>query len=144
MKKTTLLISAAGIAMTATPLLAQDDDKHSGMFRYPDVGKDHILFVYANDIWIVDKKGGEARPVASPAGQEQHPKFSPDETHIAFVGNYEGDRDLYTVPTAGGIPMRVMRATTGPVWGRVHRGERAHVAPRVPPRGRHPLHGVLV
>lgn len=107
MKKTTLLISAAGIAMTATPLLAQDDDKHSGMFRYPDVGKNHILFVYANDIWIVDKKGGEARPVASPAGQEQHPKFSPDETQIAFVGNYEGDRDLYTVPTAGGIPMRV-------------------------------------
>ncbi|MFG0300427.1 MAG: S41 family peptidase [Phycisphaerales bacterium JB047] len=107
MKKTTLLISAAGIAMTATPLLAQDDDKHSGMFRYPDVGKNHILFVYANDIWIVDKDGGEARPVASPAGQEQHPKFSPDEAHIAFVGNYEGDRDLYTVPTAGGIPMRV-------------------------------------
>ena len=107
MKKTTLLISAAGIAIAATPLLAQDEDKNSGMFRYPDVGKDHILFVYANDIWIVDKDGGEARPVASPAGQEQHPKFSPDETQIAFVGNYEGDRDLYTVATDGGIPMRV-------------------------------------
>jgi tricorn protease len=107
MKKTTLLFSAAGIALSAMPLLAQDDTKNSGMFRYPDVGKDHILFVYANDIWMVDRKGGEARPVASPAGQEQHPKFSPDESHIAFVGNYEGDRDLYTVATNGGIPHRV-------------------------------------
>ena len=107
MKKTTLLIGAAGIALSASPLLAQDNDKHAGMFRYPDVGKDHIIFVYANDIWIVDKKGGVARPVVSPDGQEQFPKFSPDGEHIAFVGNYEGDRDLYTVATSGGIPMRV-------------------------------------
>lgn len=107
MKKTTLLISAAGIALSASPLLAQDNDKHAGMFRYPDVGKDHIIFVYANDIWLVDKKGGVARPVVSPDGQEQFPKFSPDGEHIAFVGNYEGDRDLYTVATSGGIPMRV-------------------------------------
>lgn len=107
MKKTSLLISAAGIALSVSPLLAQDDDKHSGMFRYPDVGKDHIIFVYANDIWIVDKDGGVASPVASPDGQEQFPKFSPDGEHIAFVGNYEGDRDLYTVATDGGIPKRV-------------------------------------
>lgn len=107
MKKTMLLISAAGVAFAATPLLAQQDTNHSGMFRYPDVGKDHILFVYANDIWVVDRKGGTARPVASPAGQEQHPKFSPDEQSIAFVGNYEGDRDLYTVDAQGGVPYRV-------------------------------------
>ncbi len=107
MKMTTLLISVAGIAVASTPLLAQDETKNSGMFRYPDVGKDKILFVYANDIWIVDKKGGEAEPVASPAGQEEFPRFSPDERTIAFVGNYEGDRDLYTVAAGGGVPMRV-------------------------------------
>ncbi len=107
MKKTTLLMGAAGVAFAAAPLLAQDDTKNSGMFRYPDVGKNNILFVYANDIWIVDRKGGEARPVVSPPGQEQHPKFSPDEQSIAFVGNYEGDRDLYTVNINGGIPFRV-------------------------------------
>ncbi len=107
MKKTMLLIAWAGAAFAATPLLAQDDTKNSGMFRYPDVGKDNILFVYANDIWIVDRKGGVARPVVSPDGQEQHPKFSPDEQSIAFVGNYEGDRDLYTVDIDGGVPYRV-------------------------------------
>ena len=107
MKMTTTLLCAAGLAMAAMPLLAQDETKNSGMFRYPDVGKDKILFVYANDIWIVDKKGGVAEPVVSPAGQEQFPRFSPDEKTIAFVGNYEGDRDIYTVATDGGIPMRV-------------------------------------
>ena len=106
MKKTILLLGVAGAAFAAAPLLAQETT-NSGMFRYPDVGKDNILFVYANDIWIVDRKGGTARPVASPAGQEQHPKFSPDEQTIAFVGNYEGDRDLYTVNANGGIPYRV-------------------------------------
>ncbi len=107
MKKTLLLIGAAGVAFAAAPLIAQDDTKNSGMFRFPDVGKNSILFVYANDIWIVDRKGGTAHPVASPAGQEQSPKFSPDEQSIAFVGNYEGDRDLYTVNVNGGIPYRV-------------------------------------
>ncbi len=107
MKKTMLLLGAAGVAMTASPLLAQNETKHSGMFRYPDVGKDHIIFVYANDIWMVDRKGGTARPVVSPAGQEQHPKFSPDDQTIAFIGNYEGDRDIYAVNANGGIPYRV-------------------------------------
>jgi tricorn protease len=107
MKKTMLLIGAAGVAFAVAPLLAQETTTNTGMFRYPDVGKDNILFVYANDIWIVDRKGGTARPVASPAGQEQSPKFSPDESTIAFVGNYEGDRDLYTVNVDGGVPYRV-------------------------------------
>jgi len=107
MKKTMLLIGAAGLSFAAAPLIAQEDSPHTGMFRYPDVGKDNIIFVYANDIWMVDKKGGMAQPIASPPGQEQSPKFSPDGQSIAFVGNYEGDRDIYTVETDGGVPYRV-------------------------------------
>ncbi|MBL4592006.1 MAG: PD40 domain-containing protein [Phycisphaerales bacterium] len=106
MMKTTLILSFVGTVLAATPLLAQDQP-NSGMFRYPDVSKDNIVFVYANDLWMVSRKGGQARPVASPAGQEQYPKFSPDQKTIAFVGNYEGDRDLYTVDADGGIPYRV-------------------------------------
>jgi tricorn protease-like protein/C-terminal processing protease CtpA/Prc len=77
------------------------------MLRYPDVSKDRICFVYANDIWTVAKTGGEASPLSSPPGGETFPRFSPDGKTIAFVGNYDGNRDLYTLPLDGGIPTRV-------------------------------------
>ncbi len=80
---------------------------HARMLRYPDVSASHIVFVYANDLWVVQREGGLASPLASPPGAESFPRFSPDGRSIAFVGNYEGNRDLYTVPFEGGVPMRV-------------------------------------
>jgi tricorn protease len=95
----------AALAFSA-PSLAQIAPS-AGMLRWPDVSADSICFVYANDIWIVPKSGGLARPLASPPGQEQYPRFSPDGSRVSFVGNYEGNRDLYTMPVAGGIAERV-------------------------------------
>ncbi|MGQ9879632.1 MAG: S41 family peptidase [Armatimonadota bacterium] len=86
---------------------------HPGMLRYPDVSATHIVFVYANDLWVVPRTGGLAVPLASPPGQETFPKFSPDGKTIAFVGNYEGNRDIYTVPLEGGIPYRVTHHPAG-------------------------------
>src|SRR5439155_11372434 len=80
---------------------------HAGMLRYPDVSKDHIVFSYANDLWIAPHDGGMASPLASPPGPEQMPRFSPDGKTIGFMGNYDGNRDLYTIPTDGGVPVRV-------------------------------------
>ncbi len=82
------------------------------MLRYPDVSKDRICFVYANDIWTVEKRGGQASPLASPPGSEAFPRFSPDGKTIAFVGNYDGNRDIYTIPITGGIPRRVTHHPT--------------------------------
>ncbi len=80
---------------------------HAGMMRYPDVSATHIVFSYANDLWVVAREGGEARPLASPPGQELFPRFSPDGASVAFVGNYAGDRDVYVLPVAGGSPTRI-------------------------------------
>ncbi len=93
-------------ALLAGPAAGQVQPS-AAMLRYPDVGKDSICFVYANDIWLVPKTGGTAAPLASPPGAELFPRFSPDGETIAFIGNYEGNRDLYTIPRAGGIPTRV-------------------------------------
>lgn len=87
-------------------------DPHGGMVRYPAVSKDHVAFVYANDLWIVEREGGAARPLASPPGGEMNPRFSPDGSTIAFMGNYDGDRDLYTIPVEGGVPHRVTHHPT--------------------------------
>jgi len=87
---------------------AQDGQApHAGMLRYPDVSADRVVFAYANDLWTVPRQGGQATPLASPPGAEMFPRFSPDGSAIVFQGNYEGDRDLYTLPVAGGVPQRL-------------------------------------
>jgi tricorn protease len=82
-------------------------ESNTGLCRYPDISKDNIVFVYANDLWVVAKEGGTARPVASPPGYEGSPRFSPDGKTIAFRANYDQGADLYTLNIDGGIPSRV-------------------------------------
>ncbi len=102
---------STGLFLIAVLLLsvvpASAVEPHAGMLRYPDVSATHIVFTYANDLWVVSKDGGTAVPLSSPKGQERYATFSPDGRFIAFLGNYDGNRDLYTVPTAGGAPFRV-------------------------------------
>jgi len=86
---------------------------HGGMLRFPDVSATQIVFVYADDLWLVPREGGLASPLASPPGLESLPRFSPDGKTIAFVGNYDGNRDLYTLPVDGGVPTRVTHHPSG-------------------------------
>ena len=92
----TLMACAAIAALATTPMFAAEP--HGGMLRNPDVGPTHIVFSYANDLWIAPREGGTAVPLASPEGAETFPRFSPDGSTIAFMGNYDGNTDLYTVP----------------------------------------------
>lgn len=79
----------------------------AGLFRFPDVSATHIVFTYANDLWVVPKNGGTAIRLSSPAGVETWPKFSPDGNSIAFSGNYDGNTDAYVLPISGGVPVRL-------------------------------------
>ncbi len=80
---------------------------HAGLFRYPDVSETHIVFTYANDLWVVPKEGGNAYRLSSPPGVEIFPKYSPDGKTIAYSANYDGNRDVYTVPSLGGVSSRL-------------------------------------
>ncbi len=98
----------AGVLLTLGAGSAQADRRpHAGMMRQPDVSKTHIVFSYANDLWLVSREGGIATPLASPPGGESFPRFSPDGSTVAFLGNYEGGDDIYTISVDGGIPQRV-------------------------------------
>ncbi len=99
-------ISAIALALAAQATAA-DFAPHGQMIRNPDISSTHIVFSYADDLWLVPREGGKATPLASPPGAESNPRFSPDGTSIAFMGNYDGGRDLYTVTIDGGIPQRV-------------------------------------
>ncbi len=103
MRRRTLL---AGLALfiTAAPLFAQIDAR---MLRMPDVSQSRIAFVYAGDIWVAAKEGGTAHRLSTPKGEESFPRFSPDGQSIAFTGNYDGNQDIYVMPSAGGLPVRI-------------------------------------
>ena len=58
----------------------------AGLFRYPDVSANQIVFTYANDLWLVPKEGGTAIKLSSPPGVESFPKFSPDGKNDRFFG----------------------------------------------------------
>lgn len=77
------------------------------IMRQPDVSATHIAFVYAGDIWLAPKAGGEAVRLSSPRGEESFPKLSPDGSLLAFSGNYDGNMDIYIVPVTGGLPRRI-------------------------------------
>jgi tricorn protease len=90
--------------LISVQLSAQID---AGLFRYPDVSQNQIVFSYANDLWIIPKDGGTAIKLSSPPGVEIYPKFSPDGKSIAFTGNYDGNNDVYVISTTGGVPVRL-------------------------------------
>jgi tricorn protease len=96
------LLAALGLAtvcfgQTQKPLL----------LRSPSLSKTQIVFVYAGDLWIVTRDGGEARRLTTGVGTETNPVFSPDGSMIAFTGEYDGNVDVYVVPASGGVPRRL-------------------------------------
>ncbi len=84
-------------------VLAED----SRLLRHPTVSETHIAFVYAGDIWLVDRQGGHARQLTTSEGLEMLPRFSPDGETIAFTGQYDGNTDVYIMPALGGEPKRL-------------------------------------
>lgn len=95
---TLLLLVVCGIsAYAAGPLLMQT----------PTLSKTHIVFAYAGDLWLVSREGGEAHLLTSGAGTKSSPVFSPDGSMIAFTGDYDGNVDVYVMPSEGGVPRRL-------------------------------------
>ncbi len=91
-----LLCAAANLSAQGTRLL-----------RQPTLSADKVAFVYANDLWIADRDGGDAIRLTSNEGEERFPHFSPDGSLIAFTGEYDGNDDVFVVPAEGGEPRRL-------------------------------------
>jgi len=92
----TLLLPAAAAAADDARLL-----------RMPDVSADHVAFVFADDVWVAPRDGGEARRLTTFPGSETWPRFSPDGSLVAFSGEYDGNVDVYVVSVHGGEPRRL-------------------------------------
>ncbi|MGA7240321.1 MAG: PDZ domain-containing protein [Bryobacteraceae bacterium] len=77
------------------------------LLRSPTVSATQIAFIYAENLWVVDRAGGAARRLTSFPGQTSNPHFSPDGQWIAFSAEYAGNVDVYVVASGGGEPKRL-------------------------------------
>lgn len=81
------------------------------LMRYVDVSETQITFVYGGDIWIMPKDGGQAVQLTNSPGEESYPKFSPDGLEIAYTASYNGNLDIFILPSTGGVPKRLTYAS---------------------------------
>ena len=105
-----LLTTVAATATAQTKLL-----------RFPDIYGDRVAFTYAGDIWSAPANGGAAIRLTAHPGMEVFAKFSPDGKWIAFTGQYDGDEQVYVIPSTGGVPRQLTyypaKGPFTPRWG---------------------------
>ena len=99
----TLCASLAFSAFCAPALSAQNN----GYYRQPSIRGNTIVFVSEGDLWVSSVNGGQAQRLTTNLAEETNPTISPDGRTIAFVGRYDGNPDVYTIPISGGVPKRV-------------------------------------
>ena len=96
------------LAVVACSAMAFGQELQEGrLMRFPDVYKDKVAFVYGGDLWLASTAGGVARRITSHPGRELFPKFSPDGKWIAFTGQYDGNFNVYVIPSDGEQPKQL-------------------------------------
>jgi tricorn protease len=83
------------------------------LLRNPSLSRDKIAFLYASDVWIVAREGGEARRLTSVNSVVNGPYYSPDGAQIAYSTSEHGLTDVYVVNADGGVPRRLTWEPTG-------------------------------
>ena len=104
---TLLLLTTACVAASA-----QNDEAR--LLRFPATNGTDVVFSYAGDLWTVPIQGGQARRLTSHIGYEMFARYSPDGKTIAFTGEYDGNREVYSIPATGGEPLRITYTATNP------------------------------
>ncbi|HEX7877946.1 MAG TPA: S41 family peptidase [Candidatus Eisenbacteria bacterium] len=72
-----------------------------------DLGATSIVFSSSGDLFVVERSGGEARPLTTGPAWDDLPLLSPDGSQLAFARSYDGDKDIYIMPMSGGEPVRL-------------------------------------
>lgn len=119
MKK--LIIPGKAVAVFMLLILFYAVNAQTKLLRFPDVYGDRLVFTYASDLWTTSTSGGVATRLTAHPGMEVFAKFSPDGKYIAFTGQYDGDEQVYVMPSTGGVPKQLtFYPAKGPLaqrWG---------------------------
>jgi tricorn protease len=113
------LVAVLAALIVSVPLSAQ-----TKLLRFPALNGDRVAFTYAGDLWTAPAAGGTAIRLTAHPGLELFASFSPDGRWIAFTGQYDGDEQVYVIPTHGGEPRQLtFYPAQGPLaerWGYDH------------------------
>lgn len=95
-------------------LLSQSSisQEEARLLRFPAIYDNQIVFTYAGDLYTVARTGGIARKLTSHNGFEMFARFSPDGSQIAFTGQYDGNTEVFLIPSTGGAPKRLTHTAT--------------------------------
>lgn len=97
------------IFMKSTFLFSQNEAR---LMRFPAMNANSIAFCYAGQLYTVARDGGLARQLTTGNGYVSFPKYSPDGKWIAFTGQFDGNTEVYLVPSEGGLPKRLTYTAT--------------------------------
>ena len=116
-----IVLSLVLLASVAGNASAAPSGENARLLRFPATNSSEVVFSYAGDLWTVPIQGGEARRLTSHIGYEMLARYSPDGKTIAFTGEYDGNREVYSIPAGGGEPVRLTYTATN---GRDDLGDR--------------------
>jgi tricorn protease len=104
-----ILLILVYIFICLIPLKAQEESR---LLRFPAIYDNQIVFSYAGDLYSVAADGGIARKITNHLGYEMFARFSPDGKTLAFTGQYDGNTEVFTMNSLGGIPKRLTYTAT--------------------------------
>jgi tricorn protease len=94
------------------PLVVKGDRRHSGIEKRTvnagaeqvDLSHDGTRMVFSlhGDIWISSANGGQATRLTSGPQHDEWPRFSPDETTVAFQSDRTGNSDIFLLDVHSG------------------------------------------
>jgi tricorn protease len=99
------------LALTCLVTLAFTQQE-ARLLRFPAIHGSQIVFTYAGDLYSVSAAGGVARKLTNDVGFEMFAHFSPDGKQIAFTAQYDGNTEVYLMPSEGGVPKRLTYTAT--------------------------------
>lgn len=79
----------------------------AGYYQTPALGPGSLVFASEGDLWRAAPEGGDALRLTTHPEAESMPVISPDGRWIAFEATYDGPREIYLMPVAGGPPVRL-------------------------------------
>ncbi|MDH3363197.1 MAG: amidohydrolase family protein [Gammaproteobacteria bacterium] len=119
MSMQTVITTAVGLLILASPLDAQETISR-GENISADIARDgRVAIDLAGDIWIVPPGGGKAAAITRTLRSVRRPRWSPDATEIAFQASTEASQGLWIYSFANDESRKISRDASldlSPAW----------------------------